>query len=94
MIHRIAYRLNGKKVQLLFEKMRKDLEMKISKDAYIVRLRPGHHQRSAGAWSWCLFNSDDKTIHGFGGCGSQWSINELLKSKTIVESGGDIDPDP
>jgi hypothetical protein len=48
--------------------------------AKIDRLRPGHWQRSEGAWSWAL---EIQTVEGgqtFGVCGSQWSATECVKA--------------
>ena len=48
-------------------------------NACIERLRPGHHQRSAGAWSWMLgwINEvDGKSVAEFG---SQYSAKEAIE---------------
>jgi hypothetical protein len=49
--------------------------------SWIDRHRPGHWQRSAGAWSWSLIlvRNDGGICHD--SFGSQWSATECAKAK-------------
>lgn len=48
----------------------------------IDRIYAGHHQRSAGAWSWRLWFVTDvtKPTPQFPSVGSQWTVAEILKA--------------
>lgn len=53
------------------------------------RLYHGHHQRSIGAWSWCIGGK----LGILTSIGSQWSMKEILNESKITifhEYGGDI----
>lgn len=68
-------------------------------DAYrIRRTRAGRHQRSSGAWSWCLERNSLTDYHMELSIGSQWPVKELLRGKFHVSimDWGDyiIDPEP
>lgn len=62
----------------------------------IDRLRPGHWQRSAGAWSWEAMRIEDgRRVPLVRGCsvGSQWSVREVLAASSVSavdSSGGDV----
>lgn len=63
----------------------------------IIRLRPGHWQRSAGAWSWVaqeLSKSDDgKSLVFKDVCGSVHPVSEILTAEKVVryiDKFGDI----
>lgn len=47
-------------------------------DITIVRTRAGHHQRSAGAWSWYAMDSRCVVV-----AGSQWSVGKLVRAAKI-----------
>jgi hypothetical protein len=51
----------------------------LPKEAKVERVRAGHHQRSAGAWSWVLL--DDEGYELIGSC---WPAKEILAKASRV----------
>jgi len=77
----------------LLDRLRVELDLDISKTAFIERTYAGFYQRSAGAWVWVL-NDDDRTSRYAGRLGSQWPVTVLLRAEYLgVHQGeyGDID---
>lgn len=63
----------------LIQRLKADLGLVLSPKARIVSIRPGAHQKSAGAWSWMLL--DDVTY--FGNLGSAYTVADCLKSTKL-----------
>lgn len=57
-----------------------DLGLNYPPDAKFRRLYPGHWQRSAGAWLWCI-ESDGRSYREIG---SIWTVAECLKALRIA----------
>lgn len=73
----------------LIEKL-KESGIKVGPRGWIERLRPGHWQRSAGAWVWVL-NDPDRLQYPQPG--SQYTMKECAKAHHLeLGSNGDIDP--
>lgn len=75
-----------KKVEKLVKILEKDFDIFLDKNSF-YRIRPGHWQRSQGAWSWTMryFEGNPSDF------GSQESVNEILKNKDkIVIYGNEI----
>lgn len=52
-------------------------------DTCVRRVYAGHHQRSAGAWSWQLYATPDAQARGIRhwfNVGSQFTVKDLLKA--------------
>ena len=66
-------------------------------DACILRTYAGPHQRSLGAWSWELVNTDGGQAAAFG-VGSRWPAKicaqaESLTVETAADGGAELIPD-
>ena len=81
------------KAQRLIEKI--EAECGVFVKAPLQRVRAGHWQRSAGAWSWHSRTLPERGDNGEE-VGSQFSVTELLKSKKLIHSriNGSIHIDP
>lgn len=56
----------------------------------IRRVYAGHHQKSAGAWSWMLWweGEGDRPLLSFGDMGSRWPAAECIKQPCEVYANG------
>ncbi len=73
----------------LVERLRSELQIPIPEGIKPRRMYHGHHQRSAGAWSWCIGG----TTEWLPSYGSSWNMNHILKAEKISifrENGSDI----
>lgn len=78
------------KAERLLKRLRDELGLPIMEGGKLVRLRHGHWQRSAGAWSWNL----ERAKGDYGSCvGSPCPMTELLKATklTIYTGMGDAE---
>lgn len=59
-------------------------------DYRIRRVRAGHHQRSAGAWSWMLWweGTGERPLLSYGDLGSRWPASICIKEETYVFRNG------
>lgn len=64
----------------LILRLKNELELEIPDGTIIKSLRTGKIQKSAGAWSWCLYNTNHGWITNYG---SQYTVSELLKQKAL-----------
>ena len=62
----------------LRKRIREELGIKLEEE--FTRLYPGYWQRSRGAWSWLSRRPAGAHLS----VGSQWSMTELLKAKTLT----------
>lgn len=71
--------------ELLLSRLRRDgYDDSFPEGTKLIRLYPGHHQRSAGAWLWCGYG----TVRAL--CtGSTYTMRECLKTKRITSN---VDP--
>ena len=67
-----------KKSERLMKRLEDELHLDIPVGSRFRRLYPGHAQRANGAWSWCIERHPQYDI------GSNFSVTELLKCKTLV----------
>lgn len=68
----------------LRDRLVKELDLHPAEDDQLpTRLRPGHWQRSAGAWSW-----DFNTLKG--NIGSCETMSECIKAKKLIIKDGSI----
>lgn len=67
--------------QKLVARLKKDFDIELSDDVVIRRTYAGYWQKSKGAWSWFFYSLSLGAIHNIG---SQHSIRELLRCKTIT----------
>ena len=80
-IYSISHACGSTEMAARISQIVNDLGMDISKKLMpfsILRLRPGRHGRSAGAWSWVLVDSNGMEI-----VGSQHSCDEICRSKSV-----------
>lgn len=56
----------------------------------IRRVRAGHHQRSAGAWSWMLWweGTGERPLLSYGDLGSRWAASVCAKEECEVYRNG------
>ena len=102
--HPLATRFSKRLVRRIRAAGRK---LPLPDDRYAIeRLRPGHWQRSAGAWSWCLSVMAWHNVSRNGGpyiweadhttmeLGSQWSATECVASgdKLVLCDDGALEP--
>ena len=71
----------------LLKRLRNELDLHISESAKIQRTYAGRYQKSAGAFSWYV---DDSDLNRMGHIGSAETVGELLKAKkyTTYTLGG------
>jgi len=72
----------GVKVNRLVGLLRSEHGVDIGPGYQFRRIRAGHWQRSAGAWSWHLQWKDEQGGHRE--IGSQWPVSYLLRSGMVV----------
>lgn len=69
---------SSKLTEKLVARVRDELEIELPADLDFRRLRPGHWQRSAGAWSWFACDSSGREVMG-----SADSITGLVQADEI-----------
>jgi hypothetical protein len=59
-------------------------------DYRIRRVHAGHHQRSAGAWSWMLWweGTGERPLLSYGDLGSRWPASACMKEECDVHRNG------
>lgn len=66
--------------QKLKERIVKEFSIDIPDNEMPRRLFHGHHQRSMGAWSWCIGGN----LNWNPSYGSSYSMSEILKAKHLI----------
>jgi len=64
----------------LLQRIRAEAPFDVPEGSRIRRLYPGHWQRSAGAWVWCIERP------GMGDVGSQWTMGDCVKAEKLTFS--------
>jgi len=78
--------LRMKPSEKLIQRLKTELAIEIPDGTIIRTLHTGRHQKAAGAWSWCLWNTG-KSHDDMARYGSTYTVAQCLKAKTLVISG-------
>ncbi len=78
-----VHRPNGFYALKLLKRLREELKIKLPEGTFVEKLRPGRHQRAAGAWLWTLNNTHVDRAARVSNIGSIFTVRELARAKEI-----------